>query len=50
VRELTVKLKCFYTNALSTVNNQEELESCHVTTVSETWWGELHDWSTAVDG
>lgn len=32
VRWLSVKLKCFYTNACSVGSYQEELESCHLTT------------------
>ena len=50
------QLKCIYTNARSLGNKQEELEAIvrqgnyDVVTTTETWWDDLHNWSTAMDG
>ncbi|PKU41370.1 adaptin ear-binding coat-associated protein 1 [Limosa lapponica baueri] len=50
------QLKCFYTNARSVGNKQEELEaivwqeSYDVVAITETWWDDSHDWSAAMDG
>ncbi|PKU29698.1 adaptin ear-binding coat-associated protein 1 [Limosa lapponica baueri] len=50
------QLKCFYTNARSMGNKQEELEatvqqeSYDVVTITEMWWDDSHDWSAAMDG
>ena len=52
----TAQLKCFYTNARSTGNKQEELEAtvlleCYdLVAIPETWWGECHDWRAAING
>ncbi|GAB0208021.1 mitochondrial enolase superfamily member 1 [Grus japonensis] len=49
-------LKCFYTNARSMRNKQEELEAlaqsqCYdVIGISETWWEESCDWCAVMDG
>ena len=49
-------LKCFYTNARSMRNNQEELEAlaqsqCYdIIGISETWWEESCDWCAVMDG
>ncbi|GAB0206625.1 mitochondrial enolase superfamily member 1 [Grus japonensis] len=49
-------LKCFYTNACSMRNKQEELEAlaqsqCYdVIGISETWWEESCDWCAVMDG
>lgn len=40
VRDLIAQLKYFYTNACSTGSNQEELESSHLTSITETWCAE----------
>ncbi|PKU32319.1 adaptin ear-binding coat-associated protein 1 [Limosa lapponica baueri] len=53
---LVAQLKCFYTNAGSMGNKQEELEaivqqeSYDVVAIMETWWDDSHDWSAAMDG
>ena len=50
------QLKCIYTNAHSMGNKQEELEAIarqgnyNVVTITETWWDDSHNWSTAMDG
>ncbi|PKU47386.1 adaptin ear-binding coat-associated protein 1 [Limosa lapponica baueri] len=52
---LVAQLKCFYTNACSMGNKQEELEaivqqeSYDVVAIMELWWDDLHDWSAALD-
>ena len=49
-------MKCLYTNAHSMGNKQEELEatglleSYGLITVTETRWGESHNWNVAIDG
>ncbi|KAJ7411667.1 hypothetical protein BTVI_48805 [Pitangus sulphuratus] len=49
-------LKCFYTNAHSIRNKQEELKALaqsqrfEITGISETWWDETCDWSALLDG
>ncbi|XP_009325945.1 PREDICTED: calcium-activated potassium channel subunit beta-4 [Pygoscelis adeliae] len=49
-------VKCLYTNACSTGNEQEELgatvllESYDLVAITETWWNKSHDWSVAIDG
>ncbi|XP_065421532.1 uncharacterized protein LOC101931368 isoform X1 [Chrysemys picta bellii] len=49
-------LKCLYTNARSLGNKQGELEvlaqsgNYDVIGITETWWGNSHDWSTVMDG
>ncbi|GAB0203202.1 hypothetical protein GRJ2_002785800 [Grus japonensis] len=49
-------LKCFYTNACSMRNKQEELEALaqsqryDVIGISETWWEESCDWCAVMDG
>ncbi|GAB0186949.1 hypothetical protein GRJ2_001160200 [Grus japonensis] len=46
-------LKCFYTNACSMRNKQEELESLaqshDIIGISETWWEESCDWCAVMD-
>ncbi|KAK4828095.1 hypothetical protein QYF61_023457 [Mycteria americana] len=50
------QLKCIYTNARSTGNKQEELEAIvqqenyDTVAITKTWWGDLHNWSAAMDG
>ncbi|PKU35038.1 adaptin ear-binding coat-associated protein 1 [Limosa lapponica baueri] len=50
------QLKCFYTNAGSMGNKQEELEaivwqeSYDAVAITEMRWDDLHDWSAAMDG
>ncbi|KAJ7424185.1 hypothetical protein BTVI_07574 [Pitangus sulphuratus] len=50
------QLKCMYTNARRMGNKQEEpeaivqQESYDIVVVTETWWDDSHDWSTAMDG
>ena len=45
------QLKCIYTNARSMGGKQEELEAIvqreryDLVAVTETWWGDSHDWS-----
>ena len=44
-----------HTNAQSMGNKQEEsettvLQSYNLVAIMETWWGEPHDWSVAIDG
>ena len=49
-------LRCIYTNARSLANKWEELElhaqseSYDVIGITETWWENLHDWKTTMDG
>ncbi|KAJ7395238.1 hypothetical protein BTVI_157081 [Pitangus sulphuratus] len=50
-------LKCFYTNACSIRNKEEELEALaslsqrfDITGVSETWWDASCNWSALLDG
>ena len=49
------QLKCFYTNAHSLANKQQELEATvllenyGIVVVTETWWDDSHDWSVAID-
>ncbi|KAK4821712.1 hypothetical protein QYF61_027784 [Mycteria americana] len=53
---VTAQLKCLYTNARSMGNKQEELEAIvhqenyDMVAITETWWGDLHNWSAAMDG
>ncbi|KAM6103455.1 uncharacterized protein LJ206_014212 [Theristicus caerulescens] len=53
---MTAQLKCLYTNARSMGNKQEELEatmppeSYDLVAITETWWDESHDWSSAIEG
>ncbi|KAK4815431.1 hypothetical protein QYF61_002646 [Mycteria americana] len=53
---MTAQLKCLYTNARSMGNKQEELEAIvhqenyDMVAITETWWGESHNWSAAMDG
>ena len=48
-------LKCIYTNACSMGNKQEELEAIlqqenyDIVAITETWWDDLHNCSTAMD-
>ncbi|KAK4824014.1 hypothetical protein QYF61_009605 [Mycteria americana] len=50
------QLKCIYTNACSMGNKEEELEAIvqqknyDIVAVTETWWGDSHNWSAAMDG
>jgi len=52
----TAQMKCLYTNTRSMGNKQEELEaivlleSYDLIAITETWWGESHDWNVALDG
>ncbi|KAM6226441.1 uncharacterized protein M6G45_016903 [Spheniscus humboldti] len=51
----TAQLKCLYTSACSMGNKQELeptvlLESYDLVAITENWWDESHDWSTAIDG
>ncbi|KAK4830743.1 hypothetical protein QYF61_013193 [Mycteria americana] len=52
----TAQLKCLYTNARSMGNKQEELEAIvhqenyDMVAIMETWWGDSHNWSAAMDG
>ncbi|KAK4815791.1 hypothetical protein QYF61_007231 [Mycteria americana] len=52
----TAQLKCLYTNARSMGNKQEELEAIvhqenyDMVAITETWWGDSHNWSAAMDG
>ena len=54
--QLTAQLKCFYTNAHSMANKQEELEDTmllenyDLVAITETWWDESHDCSVAING
>ncbi|PKU32378.1 mitochondrial fission process protein 1 [Limosa lapponica baueri] len=49
-------LKCFYTNAGSMGDKQEELEAIvhqenyDVVAITGMWWDDSHDWSAALDG
>ncbi|KAK4806806.1 hypothetical protein QYF61_005602 [Mycteria americana] len=53
---VTAQLKCVYTNARSMGNKQEELEAIvhqenyDMVAIWETWWGDSHNWSAAMDG
>ena len=50
------QLKCIYTNAHSMGNKQEELEAIvqqgnyYIVAITETWWGDSHNWSAAMGG
>ena len=50
------QLKCIYTSARSTGNEQEELEAtrqqanCDLVAMIETWWDCSHNWTAALDG
>ena len=50
------QLRCFYTNAHSMSNKQEELEatvwseSSDIVAITETWWNDSHSWSAVMDG
>ena len=50
------QLRCFYTNAHSMGNKQEELEaivrseSYDIVAITETWWNDSHSWSAVMDG
>ncbi|KAK4830434.1 hypothetical protein QYF61_011142 [Mycteria americana] len=50
------QLKCLYTNARSMGNKNEELEAIvhqenyDMVAITETWWGDSHNWSAAMDG
>ncbi|KAK4826884.1 hypothetical protein QYF61_012072 [Mycteria americana] len=50
------QLKCLYTNARSMGNKQEELEAIvhqenyDMVAITETWWGDSHNWSAVMDG
>ena len=50
------QLRCFYTNADSMGNKQEELEaivwseSYDIVAIMETWWNDSHSWSAVMDG
>ncbi|KAK4810488.1 hypothetical protein QYF61_004268 [Mycteria americana] len=52
----TAQLKCLYTNARSMGNKQEELEAIvhqenyDMVAITETWWGDSHNWTAAMDG
>lgn len=53
--ESIAQLNCICTNAHKMGKNQEETEAivlCHgdVVTIMETWWGDCHGWSGAMDG
>ena len=49
------QLRCFYTNAYSMGNKQEELEAivrsenCNIVTSMKTWWNDSHSWSAVID-
>ncbi|KAK4813002.1 hypothetical protein QYF61_004178 [Mycteria americana] len=53
---VTAQLKCLYTDARSMGNKQEELgaivhqENYDMVAITETWWGDSHNWSAAMDG
>ena len=54
--QMEAQIRCFYTNAHSMGNKQEELEATvqsesydRVATV-ETWWNDSNSWSTVMDG
>jgi len=50
------QLKCIYANACSMGIKQEELEAVvllenkDIVAVTETWWGDSHNWSAAMGG
>jgi len=52
----TAQLKCFFTNACSMGNKQEELEAIvqqenyDLVPITETWWDSSHDWHAVMDG
>ncbi|KAK4815580.1 hypothetical protein QYF61_004097 [Mycteria americana] len=52
----TAQLKCLYTNARNMGDKQEELEAIvhqenyDMVAITETWWGDSHNWSAAMDG
>jgi len=52
----TAQLKCVYTNARSTGNEQEELaataqqDGCDLVAITETWWDSSRDWQAVMDG
>ncbi|PKU49676.1 mitochondrial fission process protein 1 [Limosa lapponica baueri] len=54
--KLGAQLKCIYTNARSMGNKQEQLEAIvqqenyDIVAITETWWDDLHNWSTAANG
>ncbi|PKU36680.1 adaptin ear-binding coat-associated protein 1 [Limosa lapponica baueri] len=54
--KLGAQLKGIYTNAHSMGNKQEELEAIvqqenyDIVAITETWWDDLHNWSTAING
>ena len=51
-----VQLRCFYNNAHSMGNKQEELdaivqlESYDIVTITEMWWNDSHIWSAVMNG
>ncbi|KAK4816200.1 hypothetical protein QYF61_012665 [Mycteria americana] len=53
---MTAQLKCLYTNARSMGNKQEDLEAIvhqenyDMVAITETWWGDSHNWSAVMDG
>ncbi|KAK4806641.1 hypothetical protein QYF61_021237 [Mycteria americana] len=53
---VTAQLTCLYANARSMGNKQEELEAIahqenyDMVAITETWWGDSHNWSAAMDG
>ncbi|KAK4816014.1 hypothetical protein QYF61_011004 [Mycteria americana] len=54
--QTAAQLKCLHTNARSMGNKQEELEATvhqenyDMVAITETWWGDSHNWSAAMDG
>ena len=50
------QLKCFYTNACSMSNKEEELEAIvwqanyDLVTITKTWWDHSRDWSAEMSG
>ncbi|PKK34482.1 growth differentiation factor 6 [Columba livia] len=56
VTQPTAQLKCLYAKAHSMGNKREELEgtmlleSYDLVAITETWWGDSHDWSEVIDG
>jgi len=52
----TTSLKCFYTNARSIGNKQEELEICmrsqghDLIAITETCWDSSYEWNPVIDG
>lgn len=53
---MIAQLKCFYTNAHSMGNKQEELETMvqlenyYLIAIPETCWDEEHNWNSTVEG